>query len=78
VCGCDDSQPLRYMPIGSNERAFTYGFWIAISEVYCDCASDGLAIENLQKVLLVEDLLQESATDNRTIGVLESDGWAWT
>jgi hypothetical protein len=42
----------------SNERAFAYGLWIAIGEVYCNCASDGLAIENLQKVPLDEDLLQ--------------------
>ena len=39
-------------------RAFAYGLWIAIGEVYCDCAPDGLAIENLQKILLVEDLLE--------------------
>jgi hypothetical protein len=75
VCGCSDSQPLRYMPV---ERALAYGFWIAIGEVYCDCASDGLAIENLQKVPLVENLLQESVKDDRTIGVLASCGWAWT
>jgi hypothetical protein len=49
---------MRYMPIESSERAFAYGFWIAIGEVYCDCTSDRLAIENLQKVPLVEDLLQ--------------------
>jgi hypothetical protein len=73
-----DSQPLRYMPVESSERTFAYGFWIAIGEVYCDCASDGLAIDNLQKKPLVEDLLQESVTDDRTIGVLPSCGWAWT
>jgi hypothetical protein len=42
----------------SSERAFAYGLWIAIGEVYCNCASDGLAIENLQKVPLDEDLFQ--------------------
>jgi hypothetical protein len=81
VCGCSGSQPLRYMPVEtreSSERAFAYGLWIAIGEVYCDCGSDGLAIENLQRVPLVEDLLQESVTDDRTIGVLASRGWPWT
>jgi hypothetical protein len=73
-----DSQPLRYMSTENGERAFAYGSWIAIGEVNCDCASDGLAIENLQKVQLVEDLLHESVTDNRTIGVMASCGWAWT
>jgi hypothetical protein len=64
--------------VESSKRIFTYGFWIAIGEVYCDCASDGLAIKNLHKVSSVEDLLQESVTDDRTIGVLASCGWAWT
>ena len=77
-CGCSDNQPPRYMPMESSERAFAYGLWIAIGEVYCECASDGLAIKNLQKVPLVEDLLQESVKDDRTIGVLARCGWAWT
>jgi hypothetical protein len=65
VRGCSDSQPLYYYS-KSSERALADGFWIAIGEVYCDCASDRLAMENLQKTLLVEDLLQYSVTDDRT------------
>ncbi len=62
----------------TERTAFAYGFWIAIGEVNCDCTSDGLAIENLQRVPLVEELLRVTMTDDRTIGVLESCGCAWT
>ena len=76
---CSDSQRLRGIPVERVARGhFAYGFWIAIGEVYCDCASDRLAIENLQKEPSVENLLQYLVTDDRTIGVSQSCGWAWT
>ena len=33
------------------ERNFAYGLGITIGEVYCDGASDGLAIEDLQRII---------------------------
>lgn len=78
ICVVVSDSPLCATCLQSGERAFAYGFWIAIGEVNCDCASDRLAIENLQKVQLVEDLLHKSMTDDRTIGVFASCGWAWT
>jgi hypothetical protein len=50
ICGSAVS-PLR---LHTYRKAPAYCFWVTIGEVDCDGTSDGLAIENLQKVPLFE------------------------